>query len=214
MQIDTMDALAAALQAAERYDGQRIVLRLTPALTARTTDAVLREAVVMALPAAQGIAVRILRSRGAGAEVAVKLHRRDGMRMLANHLHGEPALSPEEATALDKAREVASQALLHPDDHGRFRHVFGYLAANVRYVNTAPGQKGYPQLVSAAGVLRTGEGNCQGFADALYLLCGLCGIPAEYRCGRGERQLHVWNRVLIGGKWQDADASRAARGID
>ena len=61
------------------------------------------------------------------------------------------------------------------------------------------------------GALLDGQANCQGFADVVYLLCRLCGIACEYRCGHGERRLHVWNAVRVNGVWQEADASKGAR---
>lgn len=181
---------------------------LTPGLSARMNDAALTEALITGLPMAQGIQRRILRSRGRGVVIAAKVRWRESVRMLA----GE-SLTAREADTLAIAREIASQAD-SMDEEARFRHLYGWLCRNVTYVHTAPGQKGYEQLVCASGALLEGQANCQGFADALHLLCGLCGIESAFRCGRGQRRLHVWNAVRIGGQWREVDASKGARGLE
>ena len=124
-------------------------------------------------------------------------------------LSGEP-LSADESAALEAARHVVS-GFLSCGEEERFHRIYDWVCRNIRYAHTAPGQKGYERLVSASGVLSDKQANCQGFADVLYLLCGLCGIECEYRCGHGERQLHVWNAVRINDAWQEVDASKGAR---
>ncbi len=185
----------------------------TPELSARLNDAALRRALLTGLPAAQGVECRICRSRGRGLLLTGKVRYREGLRMLAA-ARGEPIpLTADESAALRAAQSVAAEALRLDGEEARFRHVREWLCRNARYVHTAPGAKGYERLVGASGAILRGEANCQGFADALYLLCGLCGMEAVYRCGPGEKRLHVWNEVRIDGKWRIADASRAARGL-
>jgi len=181
-----------------------------PACSARLTDAVMDELLITGLPMAQGIKRRILRSRGRGAVITAKVFYRQGVRM-AEYAAGNPGhLSPEELRTLDRAGEIAL-VLRHSDEAECSEAIYHWLCSNVRYVHTAPGCKGYERLVGAVGALLDGEANCQGFADAMYLLCRLCGLEAEYRCGRGEKLLHVWNVVRINGLWREMDASRGAR---
>lgn len=200
--------LNAYLGQVQRQRDEYVRCELALSLSARMSDAELVQALTVALPMIQGIAPRIVRSRGRGVVLTAKLHYRAGVRMLSG-----TALTQEEAAALETARGVIANFLLLMDAEERFRRVYEWVCQNVRYVHTAPGQKGYERLVSASGALLDGQANCQGFADALYLLCGLCGIECEYRCGLGERRLHVWNAVRINGEWRDADASKGARGI-
>lgn len=212
MLIADMPALQKCLADAQRRREGRIVCELTPALSARVTDAEIAEALVTGLPMARGLDQRIVRSRGRGVMISVKVRYRDGVRMLDHHRTGMPMLTADERTALEMACAVAGETAALEDEEMRFQCVFGWICRQVRYVNTAPGQKGYERLVGAAGALMDGQANCQGFADLLYLLCGLCGVEADYRCGRGERQLHAWNEVWLKGAWRMADASKAARG--
>lgn len=203
--IGTLAEFSACLADAQVRRADTIRCELSPALSARMNDAALTEALICGLPMAQGVQHRILRSRGRGTVLTAKLRWRDGVRILS----GMP-LNAEESAALEMARSIAAD-FLPLDEEARFQRVYDWVCRNVRYVHTAPGQKGYERLVSAVGALLDSQANCQGFADVLYLLCGLCGIACEYRCGHGERRLHVWNAVRVNGVWREADASKGAR---
>lgn len=209
-----LNALTAYLSTCQENRVLHVKCELTPAFSARTSDAALAEALVTGLPMVQGIQYRIRRSRGAGAIVTAKLRYRDGVRMLGSWKSGEGMLSAEEASALDTARRIAGKAAGIESAEARFRHVYQWVCGNIRYTHTAPGKQGYERLIGAAAVLHDKTANCQGFADVLYLLCGLCGIECQYRCGRGERRLHVWNAVRLDGNWLEVDASRGARAQD
>ena len=203
--IGTLAEFSAYLADAQAHRADTIRCELSPALSGRMNDAALTEALICGLPMVQGVQHRILRSRGRGTVLTAKLRWRDGVRMLS----GMP-LNAEESAALEMARSIAAD-FLPLDEEARFHRVYDWVCRNVRYVHTAPGQKGYERLVSAVGALLDSQANCQGFADVLYLLCGLCGIACEYRCGHGERRLHVWNAVRVNGVWREADASKGAR---
>lgn len=205
--IASMAEFSAYLADVQAGQAAEVRCELTSALSARVSDAALVEALVTGLPMAQGVQHRILRSRGRGAVLTAKVRYRDGMRMLAGD-----SLSAEEAAALALAQTIVAGMLELPEEE-RFLGVYEWVCQNVRYVHTAPGQKGYERLVGAAGALLDGQANCQGFADVLYLLCGLCGIACEYRTGRGEKRLHVWNAVRLKDEWREADASKGTRGI-
>lgn len=208
MIVASMAELSSYLEKAQAERMTDIRCELTPALSARMNDTALVEALVTGLPMAQGVKYRILRSRGRGVVLTAKLHYREGVRMLDGH-----ALTAEEAAALNAARVIVNEVLRQDDEEARFRQVYDWVCENICYVHTAPGKKGYERLVGAAGVLEDRQANCQGFADLMYLLCGLCGIECKYCCGRGERRLHVWNAVRVNGVWHEVDASKGARGL-
>lgn len=203
--IASLAEMSAYLAQMQAQRGEYVRCDLSPALSARMSDTALTEALLLGLPMAQGVQQRIVRSRGRGAFLTAKIRYRQGVRMLA----GEN-LTQEESAALEMARSIAAD-FLPLDEAERFNAVYNWVCHNVCYVHTAPGQKGYERLVCASGALLDGQANCQGFADVLYLLCGLCGIEAEYRIGRGEKRLHVWNAVRINGEWRETDVSKGAR---
>lgn len=205
--IADLTELNAYMTQVQHQRDEYIRCELHSSLSARMSDADITWALVLGLPMAQGIVPRIVRSRGRGAILTAKVRYRAGVRMLSG-----AALTQEERVALGMARTIAADILLL-DGEERFRRVYDWVCRNVRYVHTAPGRKGYERLVCASGALLDGQANCQGFADMVYLLCGLCGIACEYRIGRGEKRLHVWNAVRINGEWRDVDASRGARAL-
>ncbi len=204
--IATMAEFSAILADAQAHHAAEVRCEFTPGLSARMNDAALVEALIIGLPMAQGITHRIIRSRGRGAVLTAKVRYREGVRML-----GGIALTADESSALEMANAIARDALRLDGEDARFRHVYDWVCGHIRYIHTAPGKKGYERLVGAAGAIIHREANCQGFADVLYLLCGLCGIECEYRCGRGERRLHVWNAVRLNGEWREVDVSKGAR---
>ena len=206
--IASMEELRAYLVEVQSNRASEVRCELTADMSARISDAAIAEALVLGLPMAQGVKQRILRSRGRGAVITAKVHYREGVRMLC----GAP-LTKAESAALDLARSIV-QDVLALDEAARFRYVYDWVCHNIRYTHTAPGQKGYEKLVGASGVLREKQANCQGFADVVYLLGGLCGIRCEYRVGRGERRLHVWNAVCLEDIWQEVDASKGARRLE
>lgn len=213
--ISDMKEFAETLAQAQAVRAAEIRCEFTPALSARINDAALTEALITGLPMAQGVQHRILRSRGRGVILMAKLRYREGVRMLDHWRHGrKPVMTDEEFWGLADAGDIALEGIRAGDKGLRFCHVYSWICQNIRYVHTAPGQKDYERLVGAAGVLKGRQANCQGFADVLYLLCGLCGIECEYRCGRGEKRLHVWNAVCLNGEWREVDASRGARKLD
>ena len=206
--IASMEELRAYLVEVQSNRASEVRCELTADLSARISDAAIAEALVLGLPMAQGVKQRILRSRSRGVVITAKVNYREGARMLC----GAP-LTKVESAALDLARSIV-QDVLALDEAARFRYVYDWVCSNIQYAHTAPGQKGYEKLVGASGVLQEKQANCQGFADVVYLLCGLCGIQCEYRIGRGERRLHVWNTVCLDGLWQEVDASKGARRLE
>lgn len=203
--------LIAYLSACQNEREPYIKCELTRAFSARMCDAALVEILVTGLPMAQGIQHRIFRSRGKGAILTAKVRYRDGVRLLAHWHSSEGTLTAEEASALAIAREIAAEASVFVTQEARFRYIYEWVCQNIHYVHTAPGKLGYERLVGAVPVLTDRAANCQGFADVLYLLCGLCGIECQYRCGHGERRLHLWNAVRLNGEWREVDASKGAR---
>ena len=63
------------------------------------------------------------------------------------------------------------------------------------------------------GALLNGRANCDGYADAYYLLCGLQGITARLFHGDSLRkntdgeEMHLWNLILLDGLWRSVDVT-------
>ena len=66
----------------------------------------------------------------------------------------------------------------------------------------------------ATGALLTGEANCDGYADALYLVGSLAGLEVRYQHGDSVKQglgnlfaTHMWNMVSLDGTWRLVDTT-------
>lgn len=61
---------------------------------------------------------------------------------------------------------------------------------------------------SAYGVLVKGEGQCEGYASAMSILCDKAGIINYTVCGTNpEGVTHAWNKILLDGKWYNSDCT-------
>ena len=68
---------------------------------------------------------------------------------------------------------------------------------------------------TAAGVLLSGQADCDGYADAFYLLASLSGLQVRYQHGdtrdHGEftsrEATHMWNLIGIDGTWRAVDVT-------
>lgn len=61
---------------------------------------------------------------------------------------------------------------------------------------------------SAYGVLVKGEGQCEGYASAMSILCDKAGIVNYTVCGtNADGVTHAWNKILLDGKWYNSDCT-------
>ena len=65
---------------------------------------------------------------------------------------------------------------------------------------------------TAVGALVYGYADCDGYADALYLLCNLAGVECHYQHGEGivdpaNSGPHMWNLVKLDGQWYFTDVT-------
>ena len=136
-----------------------------------------------------------------------------GWEILRRYEAGETALlSPREIQVLEEALALVSGAA--GTDLERERYIFDTLCARVTY-ETADDGSGDKDC--AVGALLNGRADCDGYADAMVLCCGLAGIPCRYihgastipsRQGEGDGS-HMWNLVYISGSWLMCDATWA-----
>ena len=61
---------------------------------------------------------------------------------------------------------------------------------------------------SAYGVLVKGDGQCEGYASAMSILCDKAGIPNYTVCGtNADGVTHAWNKIMLDGKWYNSDCT-------
>lgn len=183
---------------------------LTSSFAARMTDVQLRARMDLMLHRTQRRAFQLRRLRDGTLHLGLTLTLRDGIRLAWAAEHGLP-LSAREHSALRIALEMLDGVNILPDEAARFRLLFDRLARHARYEDYRPGDEARASVVSACGALMDGRANCQGFADAYWLLCTLAGLTADYQPGYAGGGTHLWNVIRIGDVWYAADVSRASR---
>ena len=121
-------------------------------------------------------------------------------------------LSARERRALETAQALVSG--LSGSDLEKERYIYDTLCGMITY-DPESRTGGLEEKDSAVGALLNGRADCDGYADAMLLCCGLAGIPCRYMHGdslkpvveTGSEGLHMWNLVCIGGTWLMTDVT-------
>lgn len=134
--------------------------------------------------------------------VEVTVTYRDAARVMA-YLEGKSgSLSPEDRALYEKAVQV-HDSLTDPSmgAYERVKAFHDYLCQTVTYREY--GQACY----TAYGALVNGAAVCQGYTQAMDLLCYLSGIDCEHIFGSSRGVYHSWVRVLVDGQWYNVDVT-------
>lgn len=122
----------------------------------------------------------------------------------------EHLLDEEEKAALAQAEQIVSEvAQTARNEYETALGLHDALICRVTYdFNDTIGQDSRD---TAVGALVNGRAECDGYADAYYLLCSLAGIPAGYQHGSslGEEGWigHMWNVIRWDGLWYQTDVT-------
>lgn len=138
-----------------------------------------------------------------------------GWRILCAYRNGrEGELDGREQATLRAARNLVAGARGSPVEKERYIH--DALCERITYYTNGVGQE---DKDCAVGALLDGLADCDGYADAMVLCCGLAGIPCRYMHGNArdpgeiaasrisEDAGHMWNLVEISGCWVSVDAT-------
>lgn len=97
--------------------------------------------------------------------------------------------------------------------------LFDAVCENVEYTTTSDstekGQRQLEEVDTAVGALLNGAADCDGYADAFYLLGNLAGLEVRYKVGdartefiaNGVDEAHRWNLIRLGGQWYMVDVT-------
>ena len=134
-----------------------------------------------------------------------------GYRILQLYRQGRTGeLSARERRVLDEALAIAAGA--RGSDLEKERYIYDTLCKRVVYETD---DNPRDDNDCAIGALLNGRADCDGYADAMVLCCGLAGIDcrfvdgyslAEYRENPGDGS-HMWNLVNIDGQWVMCDVT-------
>ena len=120
----------------------------------------------------------------------------------------EDRLSERERETLQEALALCAGA--EGTDLEKERYIFDALCERITYET---GEETGSDKDCAIGALLNGRADCDGYADAMMLCCGLCGIPCRYIHGDARRQetddgaSHLWNAVWCTDCWLMCDVT-------
>lgn len=92
----------------------------------------------------------------------------------------------------------------------RLYMLYSYIGATISYRSGNERSAEFSQLTSAAWTLIRKVGNCQGFAEVMYLCGGMLGFRMGLQSGRSAAGPHMWNTVEMGLRHYAMDCSAAA----
>ncbi|MCR5177723.1 MAG: hypothetical protein K6C95_01925 [Lachnospiraceae bacterium] len=117
----------------------------------------------------------------------------DGLTEEETYLYREAAFLVEEAAKLDDP--LHRELFLHDQIIGR-----------ATYHNRKE-RVGVPRFCTAVGAILDGQANCQGYSDAFWMLAKMAGFEVGKQSGTAGGEEHMWNTILIGGKWYAVDCT-------
>ena len=112
----------------------------------------------------------------------------------------------------DAAFAVVNQIITESmSDEEKVKAIHDYLIYHANYVNNGDYSSAENWAYGACGVLLHGEGVCQSYAIAFYMMATAAGVECEYVTGVATNSSasggHAWNRVKINDKWYYIDCT-------
>lgn len=120
-------------------------------------------------------------------------------------------LDPDERTALAHAEAIVESAIQNSNTKLDVMYrLHDYLVRTVTYESNN-GTEGWDYRDTAVGALNYGMAECDGYADAFYLLCTLSDIPVGFQHGTTDEsegdETHLWNVVFWNGWYYQVDVT-------
>ena len=135
-----------------------------------------------------------------------------GWRILCMYKNKQTSqLSSREQQTLKSALEIVAKA--SGSDLEKERYIYDALCQRITYVTDDKTGRGDKDC--AIGALLNSKADCDGYADAMVLCCGLAGVQCRYMQGESLKpsadgskdSSHMWNLVNINGRWLMTDVT-------
>jgi len=115
----------------------------------------------------------------------------------------------KEAIELEKAcrkilEKIGSAKL---SDYRKEKRIHDYLVRTVKYDLKTKDTGDNDNAYSSYGALVEGKAVCNGYAQAMKLLCDLSGVQCEMISGTADGENHAWNLVKLSGSWYHVDVT-------
>lgn len=120
-------------------------------------------------------------------------------------------LNEQERAVFDRANAIVQEASRYAQSP--YQVLINLHDALVEQVDFTEGSDDFESHDTAVGALLYGQAECDGYADAFYLLCALAGFDCRMVCGHAgyeskeESGSHMWNLVLTESGWYHVDVS-------
>jgi len=171
----------------------------------------IRDILTDALEYASGYDIYFGKS-GDGLRVRVDANMRPALKMLHAWETGDrSALAADEALALDTALAWA-ESCRRSSGLETEAAIFDLLCERLVYAHDAVAMGSdtpeYVRASTSVGAFVDGVAQCQGYAEAFWLLGKLCGLDVETQYGfpgDNVKAKHAWNVVRIGTRWYHVD---------
>ena len=202
---DMTDACRFVRQEA-RQGTSEITLTLTDDAVDHRSAATIRDILTDVLEYCESYEIAFADSRK-GLEITVSCLPRPGLKMLHAWETGDrSALTAEESACLDHAFAIAEACRAGKRSALETElAVYQYICRHVTYAHDAVAKgTGTPEYLRAStclGALVDGAAQCQGYAEAFWLLGTLSGLDVETQygwAGGGVAGKHAWNTIRLG----------------
>ena len=115
----------------------------------------------------------------------------------------ENKISASKTAFNNKLLEI-KDSILGQTDYQIALSIHDFLCESVDY-NIKPNDY---SIYNAWGVLMNGTAVCQGYAEAMMLLCNRYGIECVLISGKDSKgEPHMWNQIKLGGRWYNIDVT-------
>ena len=128
--------------------------------------------------------------------------------------HADAAGWPEKYKSVFDAAFAAESSVVNAgmSEREKVKAIHDYLIYHANYVNNGDYESAENWAYGATGVLQHGEGVCQSYALAFYMMARAAGLECHYVTGTtvnsaGSGVGHAWNRVKVDGKWYYIDCT-------
>ena len=108
----------------------------------------------------------------------------------------------------EKCQNIMDEILADKDtDYEKELAIHNYLVENCKYGYVEGAESQNSTAYSSYGALVDGKAVCDGYSQAMKLLCDLEGISCDIVIGSAKGENHAWNCVKLDGEWYQVDTT-------
>ena len=198
-QVSSKSALRAYLEEANRNGETIVPVILTNGLT-------LRESELLDLSSSSMIHYEVKGSNAQNIWLILTLQEYPGTRVANAYLNKNTAwLSQDELELYNIASKIADKINKEKYLEDRAMSIYQEIMNRVEYLTGDMSNQ--PRFITAIGALVDGKANCQGYADAFYMLGRMCNLNVGRMSGTADGTPHMWNTINYGGNTYFIDAT-------